>query len=69
MLLSLSCMPLLVPGLALGTDDELDSVSHTETEGQSITLTCLTAENWYMTSGVTLHTDATIAWADGGAAD
>ncbi len=54
---------------ALTAGDELDSVSHSLTEGQSITLTCLTAENWYMTNGVTLHTDATIAWADGGTAD
>ncbi len=59
-----------VPGLgALTAGDELDSVSHTVTEGQSITLTCLTAENWYFTGGVTMHTDATIAWADGSTAD
>ena len=59
-----------VPGLgALTAGDELDSVSHTVTEGQSITLTCLTAENWYFTGGVSMHTDATIAWADGGTAD
>ncbi len=59
-----------VPGLgALTAGNELDSVSHSVTEGQSITLTCLTTENWYMTSGVSIHTDATIAWADGGTAD
>jgi hypothetical protein len=59
-----------VPGLgALTAGNELDSVSHTVTEGQSITLTCLTAENWYFTGGVSMHTDATIAWADGGTAD
>lgn len=57
-----------VPGLGLGAGDELDSVSTAAHEGQSITLVCITAENWY-----SINTDLTsggaIAWADGGVAD
>jgi hypothetical protein len=59
-----------VPGLGLDAGDELDSVSTAAHEGQHITLTCLAAENWYMTAGnLTNATGAAIAWADGGAAD
>ena len=54
---------------ALTAGDELDSVSHSLTEGLSITLTCLTSDNWWSTGGQTIHTDGTIAWADGGTAD
>jgi len=56
-----------VPGLGLGAGDELDSVSTAAHEGQSITLTCITADNWYFTGGnLTNATGAAIAWADGG---
>jgi len=59
-----------VPGLDLGAGDELDSASTAAHEGQSITLTCLAAEGWYMTAGnLNIGGGASIAWADGGAAD
>ena len=61
-----------VPGLGLGAGDELDSVSVAAHEGLNITLTCLTADNWYMTAGVLMAFDTDpriLAWADGGGAD
>ena len=59
-----------VPGLDIAAGNELDNVVTAAHEGQNITLTCLAADQWYMTAGsLNLAGAATIAWADGGGAD
>ncbi len=59
-----------VPGLDITAGNELDNVITAAHEGQNITLTCLAADQWYMTAGsLNLAGAATIAWADGGGAD
>ena len=59
-----------VPGLDIAAGNELDNVTEAAHEGQTITLTCLAADQWYMTAGtLTNGTGAAIAWADGGTAD
>lgn len=59
---------IIFPGLGLGADDELDSVSTASNESAHITLVCITAENWYVTAASVVSGGA-IAWADGGTAD
>lgn len=59
-----------VPGLDIAAGRELDNVTTAAHEGQNITLTCMAQDQWYMTAGsLNLAGAATIAWADGGAAD